>query len=67
MAFKAKHILVYALPGQFRLVGPFETDDDLVRWGNRWQEENGDDPRWQQVELPDGHRDPILLHVLPPM
>jgi hypothetical protein len=66
MSFEAKHILVYALPKELRLVGPFETEADLVEWGKRWQEGNGDDPRWQQVELPEGSPDPILLHVSPP-
>jgi hypothetical protein len=37
----------------FRLVGPFPSDPELQAWGEQWQFENGDDPRWHVIELPE--------------
>jgi hypothetical protein len=37
----------------FRLVGPFPSDPELRAWGEHWQVENGDDPRWNSIELPE--------------
>lgn len=37
----------------YYIVGPFDSWDALDLWG-LYEEKNGDDPRWQSVELPDG-------------
>ena len=37
----------------FRLVGPFPSDPELSAWGEHWQVENGGDPRWNAIELPE--------------
>jgi hypothetical protein len=53
-----KHYVVATLadvvPGDVRIVGPFENQDAAAAWGEMWQEVNGDNPCWQCVTLPDG-------------
>jgi hypothetical protein len=39
------------------IVGPFEDHAALAAWGDH-EAENGDDPRWQEVKLPDGQTMP---------
>lgn len=36
----------------YYLVGPFESYDELRIWGD-YELHNGDDPRWQSIQLPD--------------
>lgn len=54
----ASFILIYRglVPAEdtvdLRLIGPFANDDELGAWGRAWQANYGDDPRWQQIELP---------------
>lgn len=51
---KAKHILTFATDKDgLRIYGPFDTEEALSAWGSSWQERNGDDPRWQQIEIDD--------------
>jgi hypothetical protein len=61
MQFTARHILTFATEKDgLRIIGPFETVQALSAWGDRWQADNGDDPRWQQIELKD---DPISVFI----
>jgi hypothetical protein len=39
--------------GGLRLIGPFADREKLKAYGRDWQERNGDDPRWQSVEMAD--------------
>ena len=39
------------------LIGPFEGYDTLAHWGDH-ELRNGDDPRWQSIELPAGWSTP---------
>jgi hypothetical protein len=51
-----KFILIYKSSdngNDFRLVGPFPSDPELSAWGEHWQVENGGDPRWNAIELPE--------------
>lgn len=34
----------------YYIVGPFESYDTLTVWGDH-EEQHGDDPRWQSIEL----------------
>lgn len=43
------------------LLGPFSDMDALVAAGHKVQDEDDDDPRWQSIELPDGHPALALL------
>jgi hypothetical protein len=37
----------------FRLVGPFPSDRELQARGEQWEVENGGDPSWTTIELPE--------------
>jgi hypothetical protein len=39
-----------------RVVGPFKDKTESVAWGQKWQQENGDNPCWNEIVF-DG--DPI--------
>lgn len=43
-------------------VGPFANKEDMVAWGNH-EFENGDDPRWQAVELNADNMHPKILNA----
>lgn len=47
----------------YTIVGPFTSENELVAYGRRWQEERGDDPRWQSIHLVDPAAAP--KHVIP--
>jgi hypothetical protein len=54
-----RYILIYGdgktgPAGVLRLIGPFESEEALAKWGRHWQADNGDDPRWQEMafEMP---------------
>jgi hypothetical protein len=37
----------------YEVAGPFASYDAACEYGRKWQEENGDDPRWNTVYLED--------------
>ncbi len=41
-------------PGDVKIVGPFIDLVAAIEWGEGWQRDNGDNPCWQTVTLPDG-------------
>lgn len=41
-------------PGDVKIVGPFNSAFNAEAYGLTWQEENGDNPCWNTVTLPDG-------------
>lgn len=43
------------------VAGPFPDFSSLVEWGQKWQRENGDDPRWQSLYLDDPHAKPVVI------
>ena len=47
----------------YQVVGPFDDHENMLAWGRRWQEKNGDDPRWQTVYLADPSAPPT--HIVP--
>ena len=47
----------------YLIIGPFDDPDELSLAGARWQEANGDDPRWQALRLGNPW---ALPHVLSP-
>lgn len=36
---------------RYEIVGPFDSVDEIVAYGERWQKENGDRPTWQALYL----------------
>jgi hypothetical protein len=50
----------------FRLIGPFPSDEELKAWGEHWQMENDDDPRWHVIGLPEFEGSFYPLHVTAP-
>jgi hypothetical protein len=47
----------------YQVVGPFSSGAALVTWGQRWQAQNDDDPRWQSIYLSDPAAAP--KHIVP--
>lgn len=45
----------------YEIVGPFGSHDELIAYGERWQDEHGDDPRWQSLYLADPHAAPVVV------
>lgn len=43
------------------VVGPFASRDALRAWGERWQRDHDDDPRWQSIYLADPSARPIRV------
>jgi hypothetical protein len=63
----AKYILTYATNKDvLRIYGPFETEEALSAWGSSWQERNGDDPRWNQIELGSHNAARVIVPVIDP-
>jgi hypothetical protein len=64
---RAKYILTYATDKDgLRIYGPFETEEALSAWGSFWQEHNGDDPRWNQIELGSHNAARVVVPVIDP-
>jgi hypothetical protein len=64
-----RFILIYtgSVSGEgFRLVGPFPSDSELSAWGQHWQLEHEDDPRWHVIDLPEFDGSIYPLPVTPP-
>ena len=45
----------------YEIHGPFASVKALIAAGKLWQDENGDDPRWQSVYLADPHAPPVVI------
>ncbi len=45
----------------YEIIGPFASRLDLIAYGERWQDEHNDDPRWQSVHLADPHAMPVVV------
>ena len=60
-----KHYIIRMRDTSYTVVGPFETQDDAAKWGRRDQAENGDDPRWQTIELADPHHVEVVAPEVP--
>lgn len=39
---------------EIQVHGPFANEYSAAEWGVHWQERNGDDPRWNTIQLSDG-------------
>lgn len=46
---------------RYEIAGPFQSDGDLVAYGQRWQDENDDRPTWQSIFLADPGASPRVI------
>ncbi len=47
------YVVNYGDQAGVHICGPFSTHDEAGEWGEKWQEENGDNPCWFTVGLTD--------------
>jgi hypothetical protein len=59
----ALFVLTYA-EQDFRLTGPFSSEEEAAEWGDAWNQRNSDDPRWNTIEL-DSDATQSAIYALP--
>jgi len=61
MTDQAHNCIIAMQDDSYVVAGPFASTDELIAWGERWQAEHGDDPRWQSIYLADPDAMPVRV------